>query len=192
MVYLNPDYLVYSFSHSCHLSLCRQLVHDVAGFLQSHSKGVFVNCIFTFATREKKFTATPRAQRTTEKDIDLHNCYLNEAMATGCNSDTCTWSFSLQLLSVEQTSAFVFRKDKHEVIFHFIINTFWYNWLSCQLWPASNSAGVGLSRGEQHCNRRLLYALKAEPICCKPPSQISCWICSNINLQLNLHRFNVL
>lgn len=27
---------------------------------------------------------------------------------------------------------------------------------------------------------------------CKPRSQISCWICSNINEQLNLHRFNVL
>ena len=59
MVYLNPDYLVYSFSHSCHLSLCRQLVHDVAGFLQSHSKGVFVNCIFMFSTREKSSQQLP-------------------------------------------------------------------------------------------------------------------------------------
>jgi len=73
VVYLNPDYLVYSFSHSCHLSLCRQLVHDVAGFLQSHSKGVFVNGIFMFPTREKKLTAAPRSQRATKKDADLHD-----------------------------------------------------------------------------------------------------------------------
>lgn len=108
MVYLNPDYLVYSFSYSCHLSLCRQLVHDVAGFLQSHSKGVFVNCIFMFSTREEKFAATPRAWRTTEKDTDLHDCHPKEAMARYCNSVTCPWSSSLLLLSVEQTSAFVF------------------------------------------------------------------------------------
>lgn len=135
MGYLNPDYLVYSFSHSCHLSLCRQLAHHAAGFLQSHSKGVFVNSIFILYKREKSSKQLPGSCPEKEPPREGQDLRYNhpKGARAGCCRCHLPWSSSLLLLGVQQTSAFVSQKDKHEVIFLFIINTFQYNCLSCQL-----------------------------------------------------------